>query len=61
MNRSSKHNKREKLKTPIKESHNQSTELIAFIEFLARCAAEEDYKSLTAQSNNHTSNGEEND
>lgn len=59
MNKSSKYNNSLELKTPTKESHNQGSELIAFIEFLARCAAEQDYKSLSAQTYKQIDNGEE--
>jgi len=46
MSKNSKHNRQSELNTEINRSHNSDLDLIAFVEFLARQAAEEDFKAL---------------
>ncbi len=48
MNKPSKQNKQTQLKTPTNRSHNRDSSdehIIALVKFLARCAAEDDYRA----------------
>lgn len=52
MNKSAKQRAKSELKSRINRSHNLDDQLIAFVKFLARRAAEEDYKTLLERTNN---------
>ncbi len=59
MSKSAKHNRQSELKSHEERSHNPDLALIAFVKFLARKAAEEDYKTLQESMPNQIIKGEE--
>ncbi len=59
MNKPKSNNKQTQLKSHGNRSHNQDSQdinnqVIAFVKFLAREAAQQDYDTMHARSNNHT-------
>ena len=59
MNKSAKRNKQARLKSHSDRSHNLDLTLIHLVKFLARQAAEEDYKAHVDKLSNQNLKGEE--
>lgn len=57
MNKSAKNNQQTQLKSHSNQSHNLDSRLIALVKFMARRAAEEDYKTKNSRKNNQDIEG----
>lgn len=57
MDKSAKNNQRTQLKSHGNQSHNLDSRLIALVKFMARRAAEDDYKTMNSRQNNQDIEG----